>query len=114
MAPPKNVIIEYEHPPVSLERQVFDEGVLRANPSDYNMVRTNGELRIVDKINDIPSSNPGIVRTYQPLYTNASSTYATPRASQQLTTVRGPTQYLGPWNTTYRSSYTGRGYGLPQ
>lgn len=111
--PPKNVIIEYEHPTVNLERQIFDEGVLRADPANYNRVGYNGELRIVDKITDLPTANSAFAaQTYQPMWSNASSSYATPRDyPSPMSTARGPTQYMGPWNTTYRSSYTGRGYG---
>ena len=127
---PKNVIIEYENPHVNLEKRVYDEGVIRADPRTYSSLesyRNNAELRIVDRINDVPMPNATEythVRSYTPA--PAHTTYqcqtqtlnrpVTPKLSRPKTASgslvinppKGPTSYNGPWNTTYRASYTGK------
>jgi hypothetical protein len=119
---PKNVIIEYENPHVNIDRHVYDEGVLRADPRTYSSMesyRNNAELRIVDRINDLPMPNSDSYQTRS--YTPAPTYYtsirpSTPKLARPKTASgslvinppKGPTSYVGPWNTTYRSSYTGR------
>lgn len=127
---PKNVIIEYENPNVNIERSVYDEGVIRADPRSYSSLesyRNNAEIRMVDRINDFPMPNATEYRTYAPASTQhitINTRPVTPKmslngingrpktASGSLVArgpiAKGPTSYNGPWNTTYRSSYTGK------
>lgn len=53
---PKNVIIEYEKPKAVAIRQVIEEGVFRVDPATYQS-SSNGEVRIVDRITDLPIEN---------------------------------------------------------
>jgi hypothetical protein len=122
-AHPKNVIIEYENPRVNVEKQVYDEGIIRVDPNTYNRTGVNGELRIVDRITDLPIPN---ATSYQPPANLSSSVPYTTQVNTSLSDLsrvnttnyltssapvaRGPASYVGPWNTTYRSSYTGRGF----
>jgi len=121
---PKNVIIEYENPNVNIDRRVYDEGVIRADPRTYSSMesyRNNAELRVVDRINDIPMPNASYSHSYTPApvstqHISVNTRPVTPKLSRPKTTSgslvinapKGPTSYNGPWNTTYRSSYTGR------
>lgn len=120
---PKNVIIDYEVPRVQIDRRVYDEGVYKINnPERYTSARPNGELRLVDRISDMPAPNATSYTTtvYKPTWNPARS--VTPnKASQSLTdlrpktsivtsSIKGPIAYVGPWNTTYRTSYNAKGY----
>ena len=143
---PKNVIIEYERPNVCIDKQVFDEGVIRADPRNYNVYSSCGreEIRVVDNITDMPvpttrsqygqarmcannvhlcscPSNGGSGCTcggnvqYQSAPRPVTASYAKeekPKISASGSNVlaKGPASYAGPWNTTYRSSYTGKGF----
>jgi len=105
---PKNVIIEYERPAVNIEKQVFDEGVIRADPSSYlNSSYSNAEVRIVDQITDFPGSYTPTWQ--QPPTTTIVTRPLTPKArpanisinelnKTSTSTVRGPVSYSGPWN----------------
>jgi len=114
--PPKNVIIEYESPKAHSEQVVVDEGVFHADPNTHNATSSVGEVRIVDKITDLPmnyskyltnrrpqstqsisSSTPSLVQYNQPQFSQAEP------ASQYRTTTYN---YPGAYTTTYRSSYT--------
>jgi hypothetical protein len=119
---PKNVIIEYENPRINIDRRVYDEGVLRADPRCYSSLesyRNYAEVRMVDKINDIPMPNAECYRQVTPAANYTVVRPITPKFSRPKTASgslvinppKGPTSYVGPWNTTYRSSYTGRGFG---
>ena len=122
---PKNVIIEYERPAVNIEKQVFEEGVIRADPNSYlNSSYSNAEVRIVDQITDLPArytptwqQPPTTTIVTRPLTPKArpvtpkTNTLISELNKTSTSTVRGPVSYSGPWNTTYRSSYTGRGFG---
>lgn len=121
---PKNVIIEYENPNVNIERNVYDEGIIRADPRTYSSMesyRNNAELQVVDRITDIPMPNAqySTFKSYAPTsnqHISVNTRPVTPKLSRPKTTSgqmvinapKGPTSYNGPWNTTYRSSYTGR------
>ncbi|CAF1206846.1 unnamed protein product [Adineta ricciae] len=111
--PAKNLIIEYEQPKAHHEQVVVDEGVFRADPQTHNATSTHGEIRIVDKITDLPVN-------YSKYLTNRrSSTNSLPPSSNQTQMVQPqfstaePTQqyrsaasnYPGAYTTTYRSSY---------
>ena len=123
---PKNVIIEYENPNVNIQRNVYDEGIIRADPNTYSTYGlSNSEVRIVDKISDLPMANsqytsytPAPVTSIQlptqltrPVTPKLTSSLLNRPKSGATTVPRGPIAYTGPWNTTYRSSYTGRGFG---
>ncbi|CAF1125904.1 unnamed protein product, partial [Brachionus calyciflorus] len=123
---PKNVIIDYESPRVNIDRRVYDEGIIKINdPDNYVTARPNGELRLVNRINDLPITNLVSSNTiYQPQWTHVRpktpspfvsksmvSLTSRPKSSYVNSPIKGPYQYVGPWNTTYRTSYTGRGHG---
>ena len=60
LSPPKptrNVIIEYEPSKAYTVRRVIEEGVFRVDPRQYlhyNARQTEGDVRIVDRIDDLP------------------------------------------------------------
>lgn len=118
---PRNVIIDYESPRVQIDRRIYDEGIIKVNePQRYTSARPNGELRIVDRISDLPMPNATSYSTtvYEPTtsYRAASSLtnlaeMSRPRPKTThgaYSIIRGPVSYIGPWNTTYQSSYNGR------
>lgn len=130
---PKNVIIEYEKPPVQLEKCVSDEGVQRADPNTYLSTRPfAGDVTVVDKINDLPQPNAGFssfnpsmlvnTRSYTPSAAacapNVTTTTMRSKTSLEPTMVssppsgaKGPASFVSPWRTTYQTSYSGRGFG---
>lgn len=57
---PKNVIIEYEKPKAVAIRQVIEEGIFRVDPLTYQS-SSRGEVRIVDRITDLPIENSRIL-----------------------------------------------------
>jgi hypothetical protein len=59
--PPKNVIIEYEKPKAVAIRQVIEEGIFRVDPATYQSAHSEGEVRIVDRITDLPIQNSRIL-----------------------------------------------------
>lgn len=58
---PKNIIIEYEKPKAVAIRQVIEEGIIRADPATYQSQQSNGEIRFVDRITDLPIENSSIL-----------------------------------------------------
>jgi hypothetical protein len=122
---PKNIIIDYEQPRVNIDRRVYDEGVIRADPRTYSSMesyRNNAhEVRVVDRITDAPMANSSYSSYPVQTYSRPASTYnraVTPLLSRPKTSSgpmiigggpKGPAGYNGPWNTTYRSSYNGKG-----
>ena len=109
---PKNVIIEYEKPRTIIETAIYNEGIIRADPNVYMTSNPNGELRIVDKIYDMNNSDsyytPVNTLTYRHVEPQIELKQAKP--SKPLPQNSGPSTYYGPWNTTYRTSYTARGH----
>lgn len=120
---PKNIIIDHEVPRINVEQHVYNEGTFRADPKQNHVLNTTtpSELRVVNKIYDLPShtvhvsnqSRPVTPSYYlqklevmqsQPKFLRAS----TDMPSRLPKTAMGPYNYSGPWNTTYRSSYTGK------
>ncbi len=62
---PKNIIIEYEKPKAVAVRHVVEEGVYRVDPTTYQTSTTsNGEVRIVERITDLPIENSRILAQY--------------------------------------------------
>jgi len=114
--PPKNVIIEYEQPRAHHEQVIIDEGVFRADPSSHNATSTMGEVRIVDKITDLPVNYSKYLSNRRPPSMQArtpsnASTYERPPAQfsqpEPAQQYRSTTyNYPGAYTTTYRSSYT--------
>jgi hypothetical protein len=119
--PPKNVIIQYEQPKAHHQQVVVNEGVYRADPQTHTATSAAGELRVVDKITDLPLdyskfladrppesvqnrslSSPNFYEQ-QPLQPQFSQTEPT----QQYRTTNY--NYPGAYTTTYRSSYTNQG-----
>lgn len=124
--PPKNVIIEYEQPRVHHEQVIVDEGVFRADPQSHNGTSTIGEVRIVDKITDLPVNYSKYLTERRPSARAMSSTSLyeqkppTPQFSQTEPAQQYRTStynYPGAYTTTYRASYNnqnavrGGGYG---
>lgn len=116
--PPKNVIIEYEQPKAHHEQIIIDEGVFRADPNSHNATSTIGEVRIVDKITDLPvnyskyltNRRPQSVQSRPPSNAGRYEQQApqpqfsqTEPAQQYRTTTYN---YPGAYTTTYRASYT--------
>ena len=60
-AAPRNVIIEYEKPKAIAIRQVIEEGIIRADPATYQSQPSNGEIKYVDRITDLPIENSNIL-----------------------------------------------------
>ncbi len=107
---PKNVIIDHEIPHIHIDRQIYNEGVIRADPSSYRNLNgySTAELKIVDKINDLPSHNIiTITRPATPTYYIQKLEVVRPKTASAKPSS-GPYSFSGPWATTYRSSYTGR------
>jgi hypothetical protein len=109
---PKNVIIDYEHSNINIERQLVDEGIIKADPTKFIRIdQPNAELRLVDEIRDLPAPSARYTPnrlapvTQRPVTPKLTSSVSTP------TIPKGPVSYSGPWNTTYRSSFTGRSFG---
>lgn len=126
--PPKNLIIEYEQPRAHHEQVIIDEGVFRADPNTYNATSTMGEVRIVDKITDLPVNYSKYLNNRRPQTSQSQSRSASygnvheqyQQAPQPQFSQTEPAQqyrtttynYPGAYTTTYRSSYTnqsGRG-----
>ncbi|CAF1014082.1 unnamed protein product, partial [Didymodactylos carnosus] len=119
LRPPKNVIIEYERPKAHHEQIITDEGVFRADPSTHHATSTIGEVRVVDRITDLPvnyskyltnrsrppssSSSPNLAYSNQMQQQNQPQFNQTEPVSQYRTTTYN---YPGAYTTTYRSSYT--------
>jgi hypothetical protein len=128
--PPKNVIIDYEQPRAHHEQIIIDEGVFRADPNSHNATSTIGEVRMVDKITDLPVNYSKYLTNRRPQSVQsrpASSSHnydQYQQAPQQQFSQTEPAQqyrtstynYPGAYTTTYRSSYTNQsanrsGYG---
>ncbi|UJR20944.1 hypothetical protein I4U23_024053 [Adineta vaga] len=118
---PKNLIIEYEQPRAHHEQVIIDEGVFRADPNSHNATSTIGEVRIVDKITDLPVNYSKYLNNRRPQtgQQRASSSYGNTyeqqqQEPQQQFSQTEPAQqyrtttynYPGAYTTTYRSSYT--------
>ncbi len=66
--PTRNVIIEYEPLKAFTVRRVIEEGVFRVDPSqysNYNPPQSDGNVRIVDRIDDLPPPSEEIMRVLQ-------------------------------------------------
>lgn len=122
---PKNLIIEYEQPRAHHEQVIIDEGVFRADPRTYNSTSTIGEVRMVDKITDLPVNYSKYLTNRRPQtgqvrsssYGNIQEQYQqapqpqfsqTEPAQQYRTTTYN---YPGAYTTTYRSSYANQSGG---
>ncbi len=112
---PKNVIIDYERPNVNVQRIVQNEGIIQAEPSTYNITtRPNGEIKVVEKIYDLPPQSTSL-HLEQAASTPAkrlNSSYTPIVRTKSAAVLRGTYNYNDPWRSTYRSSYTGRGFGI--
>ncbi|CAF1282920.1 unnamed protein product, partial [Rotaria sordida] len=124
--PPKNVIIEYEQPRAHTEQIIIDEGVFRADPQSHNATSTMGEVRIVDKITDLPVNYSKYLTNRRPesVQSRPASSASQQQALQPQFSQTEPAQqyrstsynYPGAYTTTYRASYTNQspsrlGYG---
>ena len=71
----RNVVIEYEPLKAYTVRRVIEEGVFRVDPekySNYKAPQSDGDVRIVDRIEDLPPPSEEILRVLQN-YNRASS-----------------------------------------
>jgi hypothetical protein len=127
---PKNVIIEYENKHRGVDRVVFDDGVIRADPFTHNrsrpMSRSNAEIRVVDRITDFSAANntqatprattvhlhqesnytPQEQANIERVMNYPTQQYKPKQAPKyQTAEPHGPTAFLGAYSTTYRSSY---------
>ncbi|CAF0806465.1 unnamed protein product [Didymodactylos carnosus] len=122
LRPPKNVIIEYERPRAHHEQIITDEGVFRADPATHHATSTVGEVRVVDKITDLPinyskyltnrsrppsapsrsTSSPNLAQSHQIQQIQPQFNQTEPGSQYRTTTYN----YPGAYTTTYRSSYT--------
>ncbi|CAM4783927.1 unnamed protein product [Rotaria magnacalcarata] len=118
--PPKNVIIEYEQPKAHHEQIIIDEGVFRADPQSHRATSTMGEVRMVDRITDLPVDYSKYLTNHRPQTVQAqsyrcSNFYDCQSPQPQLSHTE-PTQqyrattanYPGAYTTTYRASYTNK------
>lgn len=131
--PPKNVIIEYEQAKAHHEQVIVDEGVFRADPLSHNSTSTIGEVRIVDRITDLPVNYSKYLTNRRPASVQSHSASVghvyeqqQPAPQPQFSQTEPAQQYRsstynypGAYTTTYRSSYTSQnnnnrtGYGGP-
>jgi hypothetical protein len=66
--PTRNVIIEYEPLKAYTVRRVIEEGVFRVDPaqfSAYHAQQTDGNVRIVDRIDDLPPPSEELMRVFK-------------------------------------------------
>ena len=116
---PKNVIIDHEIPNISIDQQVYNEGIFKADPrrnSYLDGTTTNAELQVVDKIYDLPTHTVQVTNQSRPITPKyylqklelVRSKTQVPSTTELPKTAMGPYNYAGPWNTTYRTSYTGK------
>ncbi len=73
---PRNVIIEYEPLKAYTVRRVIEEGIFRVDPiqySNYNTQKTDGDVRIVDRIDDLPPPSEELLRVLKEYNTRPSS-----------------------------------------
>ncbi|CAF1256894.1 unnamed protein product [Adineta ricciae] len=74
--PTRNVIIEYEPLKAYTVRRVIEEGVFRVDPnqySDYHKQHDDGDVRIVDRIEDLPPPSAELMRVLDEYNSGASS-----------------------------------------
>ena len=67
---------------------------------------------MVDKIYDMPNTSYHIDQAYATPSLKRIGSVASVRAKSGLYTTRGPYNYSDPWRSTYKNSYTGRGFGI--
>ncbi len=67
---------------------------------------------MVDKIYDMPNSSVHIDQAYATPSLKRIGSVPAVRAKTAINTARGPYNYSDPWRTTYKNSYTGRGFGI--
>lgn len=108
---PKNVIIDHEIPHMNIERHVYNEGTHRADPASYNYLNGQAELKVVNQIYDMPEHTLQVVnhsRPSTPKYYLKKLELVRSKTDMNYApkTSMGPYNYSGPWNTTYRTSYT--------
>jgi hypothetical protein len=58
----KNIIIEYEKAKAVAVRQIIEEGIFRVDPKVYQSTQSNGEVKYVDRITDLPIENSKILQ----------------------------------------------------
>ncbi|UJR22797.1 hypothetical protein I4U23_025828 [Adineta vaga] len=74
--PTRNVIIEYEPLKAYTVRRVIEEGVFRVDPhqyTDYHRQHNDGDVRIVDRIEDLPPPSADLMRVLNEYNVGATS-----------------------------------------
>ena len=99
---PKNIIIEYEKPKAVAIRQVIEEGIIRVDPATYQNQQSNGEIRFVDRITDLPIENSSILAELcldsssgykRSDLTNESEVFSDPTLQSTLPNLLDPNYY---------------------
>ncbi|CAF1094178.1 unnamed protein product [Rotaria sordida] len=78
--PTRNVIIEYEPLKAYTVRRVIEEGIFRVDPNQYSKYyahETDGNVRIVDRIDDLPPPSEELMRVIKNYNQQNSSDYNT-------------------------------------
>ena len=103
------MIIDHEVPHIQINTHIYNEGVYRADPQSYRRLEgTKAELKLVDKINEMPSQRiVSANRPATPNYYTEKMEVVRPKTPSAYT-HSGPYNYSGPWNTTYRTSYNNK------
>ena len=86
--PTRNVIIEYEPLKAYTVRRVIEEGVFRVDPTKYTNYTAetgDGDVRIVDRIEDLPPPSEELLRVLQSYNQPGTVDYNT--SVEQLTNV---------------------------
>lgn len=76
--PVRNVIIEYEPLKAYTVRRVVEEGIFRVDPNEYNDYTSqehSGNIRIVDRIEDLPPPSEDILRALKNYEPSTTSNY---------------------------------------
>jgi hypothetical protein len=74
--PTRNVVIEYEPLKAYTVRRVIEEGIFRVDPNqyaDYHKQHADGDVRIVDRIEDLPPPSEELMRVLHNYNQGASS-----------------------------------------
>ncbi|CAF1251627.1 unnamed protein product [Rotaria magnacalcarata] len=96
--PTRNVIIEYEPLKAYTVRRVIEEGVFRVDPTQYSnySAQTDGNVRIVDRIDDLPPPSDALMRILKEYSQNDVADYKTESLSnmEQLMQVSSSSSAL--------------------
>ncbi len=101
----RNVIIEYEPLKAYTVRRVIEEGIFRVDPTqyaNYNTQKTDGDVRIVDRIDDLPPPSEELLRVLKEY--NAGSSSNADQSHLSTTPIHRQERVLSPRHNSYTSS----------